>query len=77
MILADEPTGNLDSATAREVVGLLRSLSIDNGVTVIVVTHAQDVARYTGRRIKLLDGKVISDARRRPKAPPTGEESAS
>ena len=58
VILADEPTGNLDSTTADEVVEVLQSLSIEHGVTVIVVTHAEDVARRTGRRIRLRDGKV-------------------
>ncbi|MGH9156931.1 MAG: ABC transporter ATP-binding protein [Acidimicrobiales bacterium] len=58
VILADEPTGNLDSTTADEVVEVLRSLSADHGVTVIVVTHAEDVARRTGRRIRLHDGRV-------------------
>src|SRR5207253_11452357 len=52
VILADEPTGNLDSATADEVVAALRSLSVEQGVTVIVVTHAEDVARHAARRVK-------------------------
>ena len=58
VILADEPTGNLDSTTAEEVVSTLRSLSGDQGTTVIVVTHAEDVARHARRRIKLRDGRV-------------------
>lgn len=60
VILADEPTGNLDSTTADEVVSLLGALSADQGVTVIVVTHAEDVARRTARRIALRDGKVVT-----------------
>jgi putative ABC transport system ATP-binding protein len=60
VILADEPTGNLDSTTAEEVVGVLRSLS-DDGVTVIVVTHAEDVARHAARRVRLRDGRIASD----------------
>jgi putative ABC transport system ATP-binding protein len=60
VILADEPTGNLDSSTAEEVVGVLRSLSTE-GVTVIVVTHAEDVARHAARRVRLRDGRVASD----------------
>jgi putative ABC transport system ATP-binding protein len=59
VILADEPTGNLDSTTADEVVGALRALSADQGVTVIVVTHAEDVARQAARRIRLRDGAVV------------------
>ena len=62
VILADEPTGNLDSTTSAEIVGTLGQLSLDHGVTVIVVTHADDVARKTARRIGLRDGKVVPDA---------------
>jgi putative ABC transport system ATP-binding protein len=60
VILADEPTGNLDTTTAEEVVGSLLALA-DDGVTVIVVTHAEDVARRTRRRIRLRDGHVVED----------------
>jgi putative ABC transport system ATP-binding protein len=59
VILADEPTGNLDSTTADEVVSVLRTLSIENGVTVIIVTHARDVAERTQHRIRLRDGLVV------------------
>ena len=61
VILADEPTGNLDSATADEVVSVLRALSVDRGVTVIVVTHAEDVATRAPRRVRLRDGRLASD----------------
>jgi putative ABC transport system ATP-binding protein len=61
VILADEPTGNLDSTTSGEVVNTLGQLSVDHGVTVIVVTHADDVARKAARRIRLRDGKVVPD----------------
>ncbi len=61
VILADEPTGNLDSTTADEVVTVLKSLSAEQQVTVIVVTHAEEVARHTARRVRLRDGKVIGD----------------
>ena len=61
VILADEPTGNLDSTTADEVVEVLQSLLADRGVTVVVVTHAEEVARRAGRRIRLRDGKVVSN----------------
>ena len=60
VILADEPTGNLDSATAEEVVEVLRELSSENTVTVIVVTHAEEVARHAERRVRLRDGSVVS-----------------
>ena len=61
VILADEPTGNLDSATSDEVVRTLRELSAQHGVTVIVVTHAEEVARHAARRIRLRDGEVVAD----------------
>jgi putative ABC transport system ATP-binding protein len=59
VILADEPTGNLDSTTAEEIVGLLRKLADEQGVTVIVVTHAQEIARHATRRIRLRDGHLV------------------
>jgi ABC-type lipoprotein export system ATPase subunit len=61
VILADEPTGNLDSTTSQEVVQTLKALSREHGVTVIVVTHAAEVARECDRRVRLRDGKVIAD----------------
>ena len=60
VILADEPTGNLDSTTAEEVVDALLALA-DDGVTVVVVTHAEDVARRMRRRIRLRDGVIVDD----------------
>ncbi len=63
VILADEPTGNLDSTTADEVVSTLRSLSGELGTTVIVVTHAEEVARHARRRIKLRDGHLLTEPR--------------
>ena len=61
VILADEPTGNLDSKTSEEVVRALKALSTEQGVTVIVVTHAEEVARQAARRVRLRDGQVIAD----------------
>jgi putative ABC transport system ATP-binding protein len=57
VILADEPTGNLDSTTADDIVGALGRLSRDQGVTVVVVTHADEVARRADRRVRLRDGR--------------------
>jgi putative ABC transport system ATP-binding protein len=62
VILADEPTGNLDSRTADDVVQLLRSLSDEGAVTVVLVTHAEEVARVARRRVKLRDGRVLDDS---------------
>jgi putative ABC transport system ATP-binding protein len=61
VILADEPTGNLDSTTSQELVQTLKALSKQHGTTVIVVTHAAEVARECDRRVRLRDGKVIAD----------------
>ncbi len=62
VILADEPTGNLDSTTAEEVVETLRALSADRGVTVVVVTHAAEVARHAARRVRMRDGRIVDEA---------------
>ena len=61
IILADEPTGALDSKTGVEIMELFQSLHKDNGQTVILVTHDAYVARHTDRIIKLSDGQIVSD----------------
>jgi putative ABC transport system ATP-binding protein len=61
VVLADEPTGNLDSTTGAEIVELVLSLSGDGGRTVILVTHDTDVAKRAGRTVRMRDGKVESD----------------
>ena len=61
ILLADEPTGNLDSRTSREVIELFQSLNEDEGLTVIIVTHDPEVARNAKRNIVLRDGHVIAD----------------
>ena len=61
ILLADEPTGNLDSRTSSEVIALFRELNAEQGITVILVTHDQDVARNAKRTIVLRDGEVIAD----------------
>jgi putative ABC transport system ATP-binding protein len=60
IILADEPTGNLDSKTSLDIMGLLDIIH-KNGNTVIVVTHEEDIARHAARIIRLLDGEVSAD----------------
>jgi putative ABC transport system ATP-binding protein len=60
LLLADEPTGNLDSQTSIEVMGVFQKLN-DAGMSVIMVTHELDVARYTKRMIILKDGKILTD----------------
>jgi putative ABC transport system ATP-binding protein len=62
ILLADEPTGNLDSHTGTEVMDLVRNLNASSGMTVVLVTHEQAIAeKYAKRMISLADGKVISD----------------
>lgn len=61
IILADEPTGALDSKTGVEIMELFQSLHKDNGQTVILVTHDAHVARHTDRIIKISDGQIVSD----------------
>ncbi len=61
ILLADEPTGNLDSHTSHEIMDLLRSLNRDQGITVIMVTHEPDMAAYAQRRILFHDGRIVAD----------------
>lgn len=61
ILMADEPTGNLDSKTSREVIELFRKLNEERSLTVILVTHDVSVARNTRRNIVLSDGKIIAD----------------
>ena len=60
IILADEPTGNLDSRTAAEVMAVFQALN-DEGRTVILITHEADIACFARRRVHVLDGKIVSD----------------
>ncbi len=59
LLLADEPTGNLDSATSTEVMHVLQDLNQKMGITIVLVTHENDIARYAGRIIVLKDGNVL------------------
>ena len=61
LILADEPTGNLDSATSSEIMGLFQRLNSDQGITIVLVTHEADIAEHAKRQIIFRDGAVISD----------------
>jgi len=62
IIFADEPTGNLDTKTSAEIMELFVELNANSGITVIIVTHEPDIATYTRRVIKFLDGRIVSDA---------------
>jgi len=61
IILADEPTGNLDSKSGQEIIDLLLNLNRDRGTTLIVVTHDPDVAAHTKRIIHIRDGVVVEE----------------
>jgi putative ABC transport system ATP-binding protein len=61
VLLADEPTGNLDSQRSREIMDLLATLNTDLGITVLMVTHEPDMAAYARRVVRFVDGKVDSD----------------
>ena len=64
LILADEPTGNLDSKTSQQIMDIFTELNKTKKVTIIIVTHDIEVAEETNRIIKLLDGKMIDDIRK-------------
>jgi putative ABC transport system ATP-binding protein len=61
LILADEPTGNLDSRTSLEIIGLFQALNRERGITVIYVTHEPEIAAHASRLIQVRDGRIISD----------------
>jgi putative ABC transport system ATP-binding protein len=61
LLLADEPTGNLDSATSLEIIALFQRLNRERGVTVILVTHEPDVAGFAARVVTVRDGQIVSD----------------
>ena len=61
VLLADEPTGNLDTKISREIMGIVTRLNVEEGLTVIMVTHEDDIAAYARRVIRFLDGRIESD----------------
>lgn len=61
LLLADEPTGNLDSATSGEIMALFQRVNRERGVTIVLVTHEPDIAGYANRVITFRDGRVVSD----------------
>ncbi len=69
VLLADEPTGNLDTRTSREIMDLITGLNEEHGITVIMVTHEDDIAAYAKRNLRFLDGHLHSDSQ-------TGREAA-
>lgn len=65
IILADEPTGNLDTATSRVVEDMLFRLNQERGITLVIVTHDPDLARRCGRQVRIADGQVVDDQKER------------
>src|SRR5690606_27671296 len=65
LLVADEPTGNLDTARSHEIMDLLTRLNVEEGLTIVMVTHEADIAAYAERTISFLDGRVESDTARR------------
>ncbi|MCS7286215.1 MAG: ABC transporter ATP-binding protein [Anaerolineae bacterium] len=63
IILADEPTGNLDSRSGAEIMEIFKRLNREMGITVVLVTHDQKVASYAGRIVRLLDGQIVGEER--------------
>jgi putative ABC transport system ATP-binding protein len=61
VVFADEPTGNLDSHKSHEIMALLRSLNEERGLTIVLVTHEEDVAAYAKRQVRFHDGHIVSD----------------
>src|SRR5436305_4549289 len=65
VIFADEPTGNLDTAKSHEIMELLKSLNESRGLTIVLVTHEEDIAKYAKRQVRFIDGRIASDTRHR------------
>ena len=61
LLLADEPTGNLDTKTSKEIMTLFTELNQRDGITIVLITHESDIAAYANRLVRLADGKVIYD----------------
>jgi putative ABC transport system ATP-binding protein len=61
LLLADEPTGNLDTQSSQEIMGIFQSFNRTDGLTILVVTHEPDIAAYASRHIVMKDGCILSD----------------
>lgn len=64
LLLADEPTGNLDTARSQEIMQILKDLNTERGITIVMVTHEPDMAAYATRTIRFVDGHVAGDTRK-------------
>jgi len=61
LLLADEPTGNLDTASSDEIMGIFQGLNDERGITILLVTHEPDIARFAKRVLRFRDGRLIKD----------------
>jgi putative ABC transport system ATP-binding protein len=68
LLLADEPTGNLDTARSREIMDLIARLNREQGLTIVMVTHEATMAAYSSRRVRFLDGRIDTDPKTDPEA---------
>ncbi|MCS6290443.1 MAG: ABC transporter ATP-binding protein [Nitrospira sp.] len=66
ILFADEPTGNLDTSSSREIMSILEQLNREDGITIILVTHESDIAAYASRELVMKDGQIVQDVRRAP-----------
>ena len=74
LLLADEPTGNLDTESSREIMAILDQLNKEQGITIILVTHETDIAAYAEREIVMKDGRILTDRHTKPTVPLSGPE---
>jgi ABC-type lipoprotein export system ATPase subunit len=74
LLLADEPTGNLDSTTSGEIIGMLRRLNRDDGLTIVLVTHDPEVAQAADRIVTVRDGRIMADTAAHDSAAAAGHE---
>jgi putative ABC transport system ATP-binding protein len=77
VLLADEPTGALDSHTSQEIMAIFQRLNREHGLTIVLVTHEPDIAAYAERIVTFRDGRVVTDRRRPPNSTPAASASLS
>lgn len=62
LLLADEPTGNLDTVTSNDIMGIFQGLATERGITMVLVTHETEIAQYSKRIVRFRDGRIVSDS---------------
>ena len=77
VVFADEPTGNLDTARSHEIMELFGRLNEQHGITIVLVTHEEDVAAYARRHIRFVDGRIASDSSAGQRSAPARHRAAS